>query len=517
MVDIFMLVMVIILSILIIILNIYLLAYYCTENDINHCSGTFTKLIVILGMFIGLVQICLLPLDVSNTRGDGGNFPMDIIWKSTYILIIVFVLFIIPLIISIYERDPNSFCIFIFKLVIFGCFFAIIFFFFNKASITISSLKCEINIDELWSNSDEEINSNNEDNIFGLCKQLTKKDIKITLDISIYLMSLLSLISYFFLMIFGGVGLFAFPLDLIYSFCTRPIKVKKNKLEEMRKEVVMTAADLKELGMQLKKLEEKGHHKKKICSKERRYYNYLLKKLKVGVSVTSDQFDVINIQKATNQTSAMFYLLKLVAGILFFILSLLWIIQIVLYVLLQKNGQPFHKFLNIPLVKLTNVNLSFLAISIYILFSFYLLLITIKGHYKFGIRFRFLGELHAMKKDNSYLNSILFNVVLVMLTSVSIMQISIRAFGEYTNLTDANIIFNTQITNLNFYSFFFKYNIFEYGMIIIAVISFLYFICLPSDTNIVRRILFKKSVNEKSNNNENLLGEINNLEEKLVV
>ena len=256
MVDLFMLVMVIILAIIIIIVNIYLLAYYCTEDDINCCAGFFSKIIAILGMFIGLCQICLLPLDVSNTRGDGGNFQMDFMWKISYILIMGFVFFIIPLTISVYESDPNWTCglklsnifyYFIIKVVIFGCFFAITFFLFNKAYITTTSLKCDINMDELWSNSDEEIISNNEDKFFGLCKKLARTDIKISIDISVYIISLLSLISYLLLMIFGGVGLFSFPIDLIYSFCTRPIKVKSYKLEEMKKEVVITAADLKDL------------------------------------------------------------------------------------------------------------------------------------------------------------------------------------------------------------------------------------------------------------------------------
>ena len=111
-----------------------------------------------------------------------------------------------------------------------------------------------------------------------------------------------------------------------------------------------------------------------------------------------------------------------------------------------------------------------------------------------------LGAIHPMKKDKTYMNSILFNVSLVMLTSVSVIQFSIRAFGEYTSLTDADIIFNTQIKYLTFYNFFFTYNIFEYGMLIISLISFIYLICRPNDTNTVKKILFKKFENDKKNN-----------------
>ena len=132
--------------------------------------------------------------------------------------------------------------------------------------------------------------------------------------------------------------------------------------------------------------------------------------------------------------------------------------------------------------------------------TFYLLIATVKGNFKFGLRIMILGAIHPMKKDKTYMNSILFNVMLVMLTSVSVIQFSIRAFGEYTSLTDADIIFNTQIKYLTFYRFFFNYNIFEYGMLIIALISFVYLICRPNDTNTVKKILFKKFENDKKIN-----------------
>ena len=506
MIDIFMLIMVIALAIIIIIINIYLLAYYCAEDD-NECgSGVMAKIIAVLGMFIGLGQICLLPLDVSNTRGEGGDFRMDLIWKITYILILCFVFFVIPLAISIYEVDPdwgfaqkfsNSFCFFMCELVVVVCLFGITFLLWNKAHIPISSLKCKMNVSDSWSSSDVEIQESNENNFIESCGKIVNTEIDIKVSFVVYIIALLSIISYILFMIFGGVGFFSFPLDLIYSFCTRPLKIKPAKLEEMKKEIVVTAADLKDLGMQLKKLEEKGDHTKNMFSKEKRHYNELLKELKVGVSVIDDQFQLINMQNLANQTSALGYLLQLIAGIFCIILSLLWIAQIILYIIIKKNGRPLFRFLNIPLVILTDNNLSFLAICIFTVLSLYLLLITIKGNFKFGIRFMILGEIHPMKKDNTYMNSILFNVMLIMLTSVSVIQFSIRAFGEYTSLTDADIIFNTQIKYLSFYSFFFKYNIFEYGLLIIAFVSFIYLILRPNDTNTVRKILYKKFENDK--------------------
>ena len=511
MIDIFMLIMVIVLCVIIIFINIYLLAYYCAEDDNEFGAGIFSKIIAVLGMFIGLGQICLLPLDVSNTRGDGGEFRMDIMWKLVYILIVCFVFFIIPLAISLYECDPdwtfcqkirNSLCFFACEVIVVGCLFGITFLIWNKAHIPISSLKCDIDINAAFSLSSVEINSDNEEDFNNKCGKIEEKEIEIKVSFAVYIIALLSLISYALFMLFGGVGIFSFPLDLIYSFCTRPVRIKPAKLEEMKKEIVVTAADLKDLGMQLKELEKKGDNTKNMFSKEKRHYNELLKQLKVGVSVVDDQFQIINMQNMANQTSALGYLLQLIAGIFCIILSILWIFQILLYILIKKDGRPINGFLNVPLVVLTEKNLSFLAICIFTVLSLYLLLITIKGNFKFGIRFMFLGEIHPMKKDNTYMNSILFNVMLVMLTSVSVIQFSIRAFGEYTSLTEADIIFNTQIKYLSFYGFFFRNNLFEYGLLIIAIISFIYLICRPNDTNTVKKILYKKFENDKKANEE---------------
>ena len=508
MIDIFMLVMVIVLSIIIIFINIYLLAYYCATDDNDFKCAIILKITVVLGMFIGLGQVCLLPLDISNTRGDGGEFRMDIIWQVTYLVITVFVFVIIPLEIAIYESDPDAtckeklcstFCFFFCEVIVVGLLFLITFFTFNTAHIPVESTKCVANS---TLTSSEEITELNEQKYYSNCEAVQDSELEFTVDFLVYAIALLSFISYLLFMLFGGVGLFSFPMDLIYSFSTRPIKIKPSKLEEMKKEIVVTAADLKDLGMQIKKLEEQGHHKMHIFSKDRRNYNSLLKQLKVGVSVVDDQFQIINLQEMANQTSALGYLLQLIAGIFCLILTVLWILQIVFYILVKIDDKPLFRFLNVPLVALADANVSFIAIIIFVVLTFYLLIITVKGNFKFGLRIMILGAIHPMKKDKTYMNSILFNVSLVMLTSVSVIQFSIRAFGEYTSLTDADIIFNTQIKYLTFYRFFFKYNIFEYGLLAIALISFIYLILRPNDTNTVKKILYEKFENDKKNNGD---------------
>ena len=506
MVDIFMLILVIIISIIILIINIYLLAYYCTEDDNNYGSGLITKFIVILGLFIAFGQICLLPLDVSNTRGEGGNFRMDLIWKITYILIFSFSFFIIPFTISIYECGPDltfkqklskSFCFYFCEIIVVMTLLSLSFLFLGKAHIPITSIQCEfIPNDNNWINSNEEIKD--EEEIFKSCEK-NNKEIELVVSFIIYIIGLLSFISYFFFMLFGGVGIFSFPLDLIYSFCTRPIKLEINdsKLEEKKQEIALFAADLKDYAMKLKALEKNGDHEKFICNKKRKNYDKLLKKLKVGVSIIEDKYEIINIQNYIKKNGAFIYLLKLIGGLLSLLLSIAWILQIIFYLIIKKEEKPFFVFINIALVKLTDINLSFVSIGLYTLFSLYLLLITIKGHLKFGLRIIFLGEIHPMKKNNTYMNSILFNVILIMITSVSVVQYSVRTFGEYTSFSDSVIFFNTVIKYLSFFRLLLKYNIFEFGFFFIAFISFLYLICRPNDIDTLKKMLYKKYEIEK--------------------
>ena len=127
MIDIFMLVMIILLSIVLLVISLYLLVYYCHPDDAGFGSGLICKIFAILGLSVCWAQVLMLPLDVSNTRGAGGGIRMDLLWEIVYISIACFVFGIIPLLTSFYECDPdwtccekitNGFCFFITQLIV---------------------------------------------------------------------------------------------------------------------------------------------------------------------------------------------------------------------------------------------------------------------------------------------------------------------------------------------------------------------------------------------------------------
>ncbi len=58
-------------------------------------------------MLLAWAQVLMLPLDVSNNRGFGGNINMRLFWFIVYIATAVFLLIIIPAIIYYYEADEE--------------------------------------------------------------------------------------------------------------------------------------------------------------------------------------------------------------------------------------------------------------------------------------------------------------------------------------------------------------------------------------------------------------------------
>lgn len=64
------------------------------------------------------------------------------------------------------------------------------------------------------------------------------------------------------------------------------------------------------------------------------------------------------------------------------------------------------------------------------------------------------------------MNSFLFNIMLIMLTSISVTQFCASAFQDYATMTDIDLIFSTQIRYLKFFVYFYKYHVFEYSLFV---------------------------------------------------
>jgi LMBR1 domain-containing protein 1 len=86
----------------------------------------------------------------------------------------------------------------------------------------------------------------------------------------------MSFLSWFLFVIFGGIGLAALPLDLIYDFCTRPKKLSSVEIEKQKKRVVENSISLKELANEVRSLEDRGAKTKTSMKKKIFKKNFFL-------------------------------------------------------------------------------------------------------------------------------------------------------------------------------------------------------------------------------------------------
>ena len=310
----------------------------------------------------------------------------------------------------------------------------------------------------------------------------------------------MSFISWLLFILFGGIGLAALPLDFFYDFCNRPKHLKGSEIKERKQILLENCEDLRLLCRDVKEMENKGYNKKVFFSSDRREYNRKLNELKAGVLLVDKEFNFLDFANQINQKGSCalcFYYLLIPLGIICLIITGLWILQFFFSFIYTENGRPKIQFISYFLLYLEDHNVAFLSFFFFALFCLYLLFCTMKGNIKFGLRIFLFSAVHPMKKDETYMNSFLFNVSLILISSVSVTQFCSNAFSDYVTFTDIDLIFGVQIKYLRFFVFFYKNFIFEYSFIIIFALSLIYLLIRPNDPMTTEKMFEEKEKMKK--------------------
>ena len=96
MVDAMTIIMIIIMTIVLLVTNIYILIYFSHPDDKESVMGWVLKVIVLLGLTLAWCQVLMVPLDVSNNRTFGGGINMKLFWFIIFIISLVYILIIFP-------------------------------------------------------------------------------------------------------------------------------------------------------------------------------------------------------------------------------------------------------------------------------------------------------------------------------------------------------------------------------------------------------------------------------------
>lgn len=152
------------------------------------------------------------------------------------------------------------------------------------------------------------------------------------------------------------------------------------------------------------------------------------------------------------------------------IVSIAWVAHIIIYLLIDP---PLSPFLNEVFIKLDDI-WGLLGTAAFAFFCFYLLLAVIAGAMMLGLRLVFI-TIHPMKWGGTLMNSFLFNVALILLCSISVIQFCSTAFAYYAQATAAQEIFGHTLQSLRGIKYLYKYNIFQIAFVVLAGLTFVYY------------------------------------------
>lgn len=174
--------------------------------------------------------------------------------------------------------------------------------------------------------------------------------------------------------------------------------------------------------------------------------------------------------EATWALTVLGYIGKLLFGAVGLIISIAWVAHIVIYLLIDP---PLSSFLNEIFVKLDGV-WGLLGTAAFAFFCFYLLIAVIAGEMMLGLKLVFI-TIHPMKWGGTLMNSFLFNVGLILLCSISVIQFCATAFAYYAQATAAQEIFGHTLQSLRGIKYLYKYNVFQYGFVALAILTLFYY------------------------------------------
>jgi len=437
--------------------NLYILVHFQHEEDKN--TAIFPKIIVVFSLTLTCANVLMLPLDVAN-RG-GGGLPMETIWVVAYVLTGILTIIVIPFAIFYYEaEDPTKDNVDQVKTAIMWTFGTFIIFTIITAILFMTLGVAEVPVTKLTAELQDAQNSQ----ICLNCTEDPDEIVRYRVSIVLYLISMLTFVGVFLFILFGGIGLAALPMDLIIGFKRRPKFMPLDVYMENKKKVGLRAASLIEKGDRLKERLNLSGGRPKSRS-DRKAYN----KFRADVFLLEEEFKAL--EKCYNKgigpkiLSIVWAWAQLFLGLLGIVVSLLWIIHIFVYRVLRPPPSPF---LNTLFIALDSAFGLFGTIA-YGLFAFYLLWTVIKGNFKFGLQVPFLFEIHPMKVGETMMNSFLFNCVLLLLSSMAIVQFCTAAFSIYSRDTGIDTIFNVGVKNLAGIKYIWAY--YYWAWIILAILS----------------------------------------------
>jgi LMBR1 domain-containing protein 1 len=311
-------------------------------------------------------------------------------------------------------------------------------------------------------------------------KKKGMEQISYRVEVSNFFGGFMTFIGWFFFALFGGIGLAALPTLNILAFTRRPRLWTPAELEEAKVSIQDRVNEMVEIGEQIKREREE---KSKTSANQGIFASLFptffhkrsstLREFKAAVHLLEEDVrDFAAYQVTSEKYNPLYPFLFLLIGLVSSAFSVCWILQCILYTL---PDPPVTMFLNNLFEWFDNWFPLFGTLSV-AFFTLYLLLCAIQGCFIFGMRFLCLS-FYPMKVGKTYMSSFLFNMGLILFTSLPVVQFAVISFEDYAQNSTIRQIFSVQIKNLHFFVYFFENNVFIYAFLVIAFFTWIYMLC----------------------------------------
>lgn len=284
---------------------------------------------------------------------------------------------------------------------------------------------------------------------------------EVKVEIPIFAIAFISFLGWIFFIFYGGFGLAFLPFDLIVQYFTKPKLLTKDELEKEKiklqgkiKILLQNAEELKSKKEDAMKRAGLGPGRFRVSKVDIDIINFENQ----VISMEEDYDNLVARSKYSSLVDPVKYLISLLLGFIFVIVSILWVIQLIFHLLLEQEGVASKQFIDGLLKALENSIFSFLSIILLTGFGAYLMFCTLIGNLKLGFRIAGIIQLYAMKPNYTYMNALFANILLFNLWACAVIHCSTMVFSDFMVSTSAEMIFLIQINNLTpFRVLFYKY------------------------------------------------------------
>ena len=445
---------------------------------------------------------------------------MAAMWDAVFWLVPIWVFVLIPFATFYYESDdgmlmagtaydPNpvkrsrigeAMCYEVFVLIVVGLIFLVTYLLLSDTDIpvqtyTMSSVSISSMIPSqtynLPATGNFSINSLQDMNsadaqYYGAVQNDGEETITLQVSVSTFFAGLMAWLGWWLFAVFGGIGLAALPLDMVLEFVNRPKHMDAVEFAEAQMSLRERVNELVDIGELIKVERDQkvtagikltGWSIDSETRKAARDERQALLGFKQAVFLLEQ--DVEDFQAMTvnyENYNPLVPIISLILGICAAIMSLFWFLHIFVFIV---PDPPLAPFLN-NYFKWFDEWFPLFGVLSVALFVVYLLFCAVKGCFKFGVRFMFF-QIHPMKVGKTYMSSFMFNIGLVLLCALPVVQFAQEAFSDYAAFSEIRQIYGVQVQNLKFFSGFFQKNVFIFIFLSFFLLAGIYLACRPRD------------------------------------